>query len=81
MEIVLRTGEKTDSFAEICMGQIKAMGRQACPNSTPFRFRSTVTTDQEKGLFILVCDLVHSQYVCREIIFQSSSSVTPLGTR
>lgn len=63
------------------MGQIKAMGRQACPNSTPFHFRNGVTTDQEKGLFIMVCDLVHSEYVCREIIFQASSSVTPLGTR
>lgn len=60
------------------MGQKKAMGRQAGPNSTPFHFRNTDTVDQEKGLFVVVCDLVHSEYVCRKIIFHASSAVALL---
>lgn len=72
-------GEDLDSFAEICMGQIEAMGREACPSSPPFHFRNADTIDQEKE-FIVVCDLGHSEYVCREIIFQTSSAAAPLGS-
>lgn len=56
------------------------MQREICANSTPFPFRNADAVDQEKG-FIVVCDLVRSVYVCREIIFQASSAVTPLGSR
>lgn len=71
VEIVLRTGEKTVSFADIYMGQIKAIGRHV--QTVLLSTSGALTLLIGKRGFIVVCDLVHSKYVCREIIFQASS--------